>query len=243
MKALFIKELKGFFSSVTGSLVIIVFLLLNSTFMWVFRGGYNVMDTGYASLSALFDLAPWVFLFLVPAITMRMFAEEKRAGTLEVLYTRPITEWQIALAKFFASWFLVFVSLLPTLIYFYSVWMLGNPRGNLDSGAALGSYLGLIFLGGIYTSTGIFSSSLSQNPVVAFIVAVVLCFFLYLGFEFLSYVAGNGNIVNLIRKTGIDYHYVSVSRGVVDSRDLIYFFSVIFLFLYLTRFVILSRKW
>lgn len=243
MKALFFKELNGFFSSVTGYLVMIVFLLLNSSFMWVFRGGYNVMDIGYANLSALFGLAPWVFLFLVPAITMRMFAEEKRTGTLEVLYTRPISEWQIVLAKFFASWFLVFISLVPTLIYFFSVWMLGNPRGNIDAGAVWGSYLGLIFLGGIYTSTGIFGSSLSQNPVVAFIVAVVLCFFLYLGFEFLSSGAGTGNLANLIRKTGIDYHYRSISRGVVDSRDLIYFISVIFLFLYLTRVVILSRKW
>ncbi len=243
MKALFTKEIRGFFSSVTGFLVIVVFISLNSSFMWIFKGGNNVLENGYANLDSLFSLAPWVFLFLVPAITMRMFAEEKKNGTLDLLFTRPLTEWQIILAKFLAAWSLVLISLIPTLIYFLSVYLLGNPVGNMDTGGALGSYLGLLFLGGIYTSVGLFASSLTDNQIVAFILAVVLSFFLYLGFALLSTVFSNGELALYFERGGIDFHYQSISRGVVDSRDLVYFFSLIFLLLFSTRFVLQSRKW
>ncbi len=243
MWSLYKKEIRGFFSSLTGYVVVIVFLLLTSLFMWVFSGQMNVLDSGYASLDTLFTLAPWVFLFLVPAITMRMFSEEKRAGTLELLFTRPMNELQIVLAKFFAAWTLVVISILPTLIFFGSVWLLGSPRGDIDTGGTWGSYSGLVFLGGIYASVGIFSSSLTGNQIVAFILAVLLSFLFYLGFNFIGTLGQSGQAVHIIETLGIDYHYQSMARGVIDSRDMIYFLGVIFLFLYLTRTVLVSRKW
>ena len=243
MWALFKKEINGFFSSLTGYLVIAVFLLLISLFMWIVPGQFNVIGNGYATLDSLFALAPWVFLFLVPAITMRMFAEEKRSGTLDLLYTRPVSELQIILAKFLASWALVLFSLLPTLIYFWSVSRLGSPQGNMDTGGTWGSYVGLLFLGGIYAAIGIFASSLTGNQIVAFILAVFLSFLMYLGFEYLSGIAGTGSTAFLVSRLGISYHYNSVSRGVIDSRDMLYFAGVILLFIVGTRTVLQSSKW
>ena len=243
MWALFRKEIGGFFSSLTGYLVIAVFLLLNSLFMWIVPGQFNVIENGYATLDTLFAIAPWVFLFLVPAITMRMFSEEKRSGTLDLLYTRPVSELQIILAKFLASWTLVFCSLIPTLIYFWSVSQLGSPPGNMDMGGTWGSYIGLLFLGGIYAAIGLFASSLTGNQIVAFILAVFLSFLMYLGFEFLSGIAESGSTVFLISRLGISYHYNSISRGVIDSRDILYFAGVIFLFVVGTRTVLQSSKW
>jgi gliding motility-associated transport system permease protein len=243
MWALFNKEISGFFSSLTGYLVIAVFLLLNSLFMWIVPGQFNVIGNGYASMDSLFAIAPWVFLFLVPAITMRMFSEEKRTGTLDLLYTRPVSELQIILAKFLASWALVLFSLIPTLIYFWSVSRLGSPPGNMDVGGTWGSYIGLLFLGGIYAAIGIFASSLTGNQIVAFIMAVFLSFLMYLGFEFLSGIAESGRTVFLISRFGISYHYNSISRGVIDSRDMLYFAGVILLFIVGTRTVLQSSKW
>jgi len=211
--------------------------------MWIVPGQFNVTGNGYATLDSLFALAPWVFLFLVPAITMRMFAEEKRTGTLDLLCTRPVSELQIILAKFLASWALVLFSLLPTLIYFWSVSRLGSPRGNMDMGGTWGSYLGLLFLGGIYAAIGIFASSLTGNQIVSFILAVFLSFLMYLGFEYLSGIAGSGGTAFLVSRLGISYHYNSVSRGVIDSRDMLYFAGVILLFIVGTRTVLQSSKW
>jgi len=243
MWALFKKEISGFFSSLTGYLVIVVFLLLNSLFMWIVPGQFNVIGNGYATMESLFAIAPWVFLFLVPAITMRMFSEEKRTGTLDLLYTRPVSELQIILAKFLASWALVLGSLLPTLIYFWSVSRLGSPPGNMDIGGTWGSYIGLLFLGGIYAAIGIFASSLTGNQIVAFIVAVFLSSLMYLGFEFLSGIAESGRTVFMVSRLGISYHYNSISRGVIDSRDMLYFAGVILLFIVGTRTVLQSSKW
>jgi ABC-2 type transport system permease protein len=243
MWALFKKEISGFFSSLTGYLVIVVFLLLNSLFMWIVPGQFNVVGNGYATMDSLFAIAPWVFLFLVPAITMRMFSEEKRTGTLDLLYTRPVSELQIILAKFLASWALVLFSLLPTLIYFWSVSRLGSPPGNMDVGGTWGSYIGLLFLGGIYAAIGIFASSLTGNQIVAFITAVFLSFLMYMGFEFLSGIAESGSTVFMISRLGISYHYNSISRGVIDSRDILYFAGVILLFIVGTRTVLQSSKW
>ena len=243
MWALFNKEISGFFSSLTGYLVIVVFLLLNSLFMWIVPGQFNVIGNGYATMDSLFAIAPWVFLFLVPAITMRMFSEEKRTGTLDLLYTRPVSELQIILAKFLASWALVLFSLIPTLIYFWSVSRLGSPPGNMDVGGTWGSYIGLLFLGGIYAAIGIFASSLTGNQIVAFIMAVFLSFLMYLGFEFLSGIAESGRTIFLISRLGISYHYNSISRGVIDSRDMLYFAGVILLFIVGTRTVLQSSKW
>ncbi len=243
MRSLFIKEISSFFSSLTGYLVIVVFLLLNSLFMWIVPGQFNVIGNGYATMDSLFAISPWVFLFLVPAITMRMISEEKRTGTLDLLYTRPVTELQIILAKFLASWTLVLLSLLPTLIYFWSVSKLGSPPGNMDMGGTWGSYIGLLFLGGIYAAIGVFASSLTSNQIVAFITAVFLSFLIYLGFEFLSGIAESGRMVFLVSRLGISYHYNSISRGVIDSRDILYFAGVMLLFIMGTRAVLQSSKW
>ena len=243
MWALFKKEISGFFSSLTGYLVIVVFLLLNSLFMWIVPGQFNVVENGYATMDSLFAIAPWVFLFLVPAITMRMISEEKRTGTLDLLYTRPVTELQIVLAKLLASWTLVLLSLVPTLIYFWSVSRLGSPPGNIDMGGTWGSYIGLLFLGGIYAAIGMFASSLSGNQIVAFIIAVFLSFLMYLGFDFLSGVAESGRVALIVSEMGISYHYNSISRGVIDSRDMLYFAGVITVFIMGTRTLLQSSKW
>ena len=243
MWVIFGKEIKGFFSSLTGYVVMIVFLIMNSLFMWVFPGQMNVLETGYATLESLFAIAPWAFLFLVPAITMRMIAEEKRAGTLELLYSRPVTELQIVGAKFLASWSLVLLSLVPTLVFFWSVYKLGSPPGNIDIGGTWGSYIGLFFLGGIYASIGIFASSVTDNQIVAFILAVLISLMMYLGFDLLSGLADAGKTSLLISSFGIDHHYNSISRGVLDSRDLLYFIGVIVLFIVSTRLVLQRNNW
>jgi ABC-2 type transport system permease protein len=243
MWSLFQKEIKGFFSSLTGYVVIIVFLLLNSLFMWVFPGQMNVLDSGYSNLDSLFSLAPWVFMFLVPAITMRMISEEKRSGTLELLFTRPLNEFQIVMAKFLAAWTLVIISILPTLIFYLSVYLLGSPVGNIDTGGTWGSYIGLVFLGGIYAAIGLFASSMTENQIASFIIAVLFVFLFYMGFGFLASLGKTGVTSLFIEKFGIDFHYQSISRGVVDSRDLLYFLSTIFLFLYFTKTILVTRKW
>ncbi|MCF8225387.1 MAG: gliding motility-associated ABC transporter permease subunit GldF [Bacteroidales bacterium] len=240
---IFIREINGFFSSLTGYIVMVVFLLMTSLFMWVFPGQMNVLETGYATLESLFAIAPWAFLFLVPAITMRMIAEEKRLGTLELLNTRPVTDLQIILAKFLASWTLVLMSLLPTLVFFWSVYRMGSPPGNIDTGGTWGSYIGLFFLGGIYAAIGIFASSLTDNQIAAFILAVFLSLIMYLGFDLLGSLAGSGKMSFLISRIGIDHHYNSISRGVLDSRDLLYFLGVIVLFTMTTRLVLKRNNW
>jgi ABC-2 type transport system permease protein len=188
-------------------------------------------------------MAPWIFLFLVPAVTMRSFAEESRSGTLELLFTRPLTDMQIVLGKYLAGLLLVLVSLVPTLVYVLSVWLLGNPPGNLDLGGIWGSYTGLFFLALVYVAIGIFSTSLTDNPIVAFIIAVLLSFVLYIGFDFLSSMDVFQQINFLVIRIGINEHYRSMSRGVIDSRDILYFFGVIALFLLMTRFILQSRRW
>lgn len=211
--------------------------------MWVFPGQFNVFDNGYASLDTLFIIAPWVFMFLIPAVTMRMFADEKKTGTIELLYTRPITEMQIIFAKYFAGLLLVFLALLPTLVYFITVYLLGNPKGNIDIAGTCGSYIGLLFLAAAYVAVGVFASSLTENQIVAFIIALFLCFFCYIGFESLSALDIKGVLANFITSLGINAHYVSMSRGVIDTRDVIYFISFTAVFILLTRTVLESRKW
>jgi len=203
----------------------------------------NVMDNGYANIDPLFILAPWVFLFLIPAITMRSFADEKKAGTIELLLTRPLTDLQIILAKYFAGLILVVFSLIPTLIYYYSVHKLGSPVGNIDTGGMWGSYIGLLFLGAAFVSIGIFASAITDNQVVSFILALFLCFFIYTGFDFIGSFSLFGKFDTIILSLGINQHYVSMSRGVIDTRDMIYFLSLIALFVISTRTVLESRKW
>ena len=243
MYTLLKKERNGFFSSITGYIVVIVFLIINSSFMWIFPGANNVLDGGYATLDSLFTIAPWVFLFLAPAVTMRMFADEKKSGTIELLFTRPLSDFQIIFSKYLAALLLVIFSLLPTLIYYYSVYKLGNPTGNIDTGGTWGSYIGLFFLGAIYVAIGVLSSSFSDNQIVAFIVGMLLCFVFYIGFDYISAVPVFKSFDGLIINIGINEHYKSMSRGVIDSRDIIYFVSVIAFFLLVTKTVLQSRKW
>ena len=237
------KEIRSFLSSLIGYITITVFLLVISLFMWVLETDSNVMDNGYANIDPLFILAPWVFLFLIPAITMRSFADEKKAGTIELLLTRPLTDLQIILAKYFAGLILVVFSLIPTLIYYYSVHKLGSPVGNIDTGGMWGSYIGLLFLGAAFVSIGIFASAITDNQVVSFILALFLCFFIYTGFDFIGSFSLFGKFDNVILALGINQHYVSMSRGVIDTRDMIYFLSLIALFVISTRTVLESRKW
>jgi ABC-2 type transport system permease protein len=243
MLAIFRKELSGFFSSLTGYIVIIFFLLINSLFMWVFPGEWNIFDNGYAGLETQFFISPWVFLFLVPAVTMRMIAEEKRLGTIELIYSRPITERGIIWGKYLASVSLVLLSLLPGLIYYISVYMLGESPGNLDKGGAWGAYIGLFFLASVYASAGLFASSVTDNQVIAFIIAVLLCFVLYMGFDSFAYLPGLRNLDEFVIRLGINEHYKSISRGVLDIKDAIYFVAVVTVFNEATRLVLLSRKW
>lgn len=242
MLALLRKEVRAFLSSLIGYIAICVFLLMLCIFLWLLPGDTNILDNGFASLDPLFALAPWVFLFLIPAITMRSFSEERRSGTIELLMTRPITDLQVVLAKFLAGFILVLFSLIPTLIFFYSVHALGIPPG-MDTGGTWGSYLGLLFLAAAFVAIGIFSSSVTDNQVVAFIVSVVLCFFFYMGFQFIGELPFLSGIDHLVLALGINDHYISLSRGVIDSRDMLYFLSLIGVFILLTKTILESRKW
>jgi len=243
MFSLFLKEIRSFLSSLLGYVVILIFLAVLGLFLWVFPTDFNILDFGYANVDGLFIIAPFVFLFLIPAITMRSFADEKKSGTIELLFTRPLSDMQIILAKYFAAFVLVLLALLPTLIYYFSVWQLGFPIGNIDSGGFWGSFIGLILLGGGFVAIGVFASSISENQVVSFLLAIIISAFLYLGFELLYSLELFGPIDLFIKSLGISAHYSSLSRGVVDTRDVIYFVSIIILFLYLTNFVLARRKW
>ena len=243
MITIFKKEFLGFFNSLTAYVVVIVFLLINSLFLWILPGNLNILDYGYADLEGLFTIAPYTFMFLIPALTMRFFSEEHRSGTIELLLTKPISDLNIILAKYFAALALVIFSIIPTLIYFYSVYQLGFPKGNLDFGAFWGSFIGLILLGATFVSIGIFSSVLTNNQILSFIIAIALSAFFYLGLEYISTAESFNNLSLLIQNLGISAHYSSISRGVLDSRDLIYFFSIITLFIYFTKILLEKRKW
>ncbi len=243
MFAIFRKEISGFFSSLTGYIVIIVYLLVNSLFMWVFPGEWNIFDSGYAGLDTLFFLSPWVFLFLVPAVTMKMIAEEKRLGTIELIYSRPVTERGIIWGKYFAAVALVLLALLPVIIYYISVYYLGETPGNLDKGGTYGAFIGLFFLASVYASVGLLASALTDNQVTAFIIAVLICFVLFMGFDSLAYLPGLKKLDEFVIQLGINEHYKSISRGVLDIRDVAYFAAVVVLFNETTRLYMLSRKW
>lgn len=242
MYSLFKKEIKAFLGSLIGYLAVLVFLLVTGLFLWIFPGNYNIPDNNYATLQGLFTLAPWLYLFLVPAITMRMFADEKRSGTIEILLTRPLADFQLVTAKFLAGLVLVVFSLLPTLLYFLSVYWLGNPVGSIDTGATWGSFMGLFFLATIYVAIGIFASSLTDNQIVSFIFGMSLSFIFYLGFEFVASAEVPYLLEQLFSWLSINDHYLSISRGVVDMRDILYFLGMAFLFLYGTTLIIRKGK-
>ena len=242
MIALFRKEINQFFSSLTGLLTIVIFLMVNGLFMWIFSGDFNVLDFGYANMDSFFMLAPILFLIFIPAICMRLFSEEYRSGTMEVLLTKPISIWNVVLSKFLAANVLVLFSILPTLIYFISIYLLGETIGNLDVGGITGSYLGLLMLSFVFIAIGIFASSISSNQVVAFLIAIICNVIIYYGFNILSEIAFLQNFDLFISDLGIANHYSVMSKGVIDSRDILYFMSLCFLFLMLSKTAIQLKR-
>ncbi|HEY8401915.1 MAG TPA: gliding motility-associated ABC transporter permease subunit GldF [Cytophagaceae bacterium] len=242
MLSIFKKEISGFFNSLIAYMVIIVFLTFIGLYMWVFPES-SVLEYGFADLESLFTFGPVAYLLLIPAITMRTFAEEKKDGTIEMLLTKPVTDWDIILGKYFSSLSLVVFSLIPTLIYYYSVYNLGNPAGNVDSAAVFTSYIGLILLGAVFTSVGLFASSVSQNQIVAFILSVILCYVLYDGIARIATLDLWQGTASFIASIGLDYHYNALSKGVVDSRNVFYFISVIVTMLVSSHLILGSRKW
>ncbi len=241
MWTIYQKEINSFLNSLIAYVVIGVFLTGIGLLTWVFES--NVLDYGYASLETLFALGPYVFMFLIPAITMKSFAEEKKGGTIELLFTQPFSDWQVILGKYLASFTLVFFAIVPTLVYYYSVYQLGNPIGNLDTPGIMGSYVGLALLGGVFAALGIFASSITSNQIISFILAVFLSYLIYGGLESIAAINIWGEFSLLIQKTGILYHYNSLSKGLLDSRDIVYFLSVITIVLLLTNLILNSRKW
>lgn len=241
MKALLLREIKSFFGSPIGYLVIAIFLLLNGLFLWVFEGDFNILNSGFADLSPFFTLAPWILIFLIPAVTMRSFSDEKKQGTIELLFTKPITVWEMVNGKFFGALLLIILAILPTIVYVFVLSSLGDPSGSIDTGSIIGSYFGLLFLISGYSAIGIFTSALSDNQIVAFIMAVFLCFVFYYGFEGVS--AITGGFSDFVSALGMNYHFKSISRGVIDTRDIIYFVSITVLFLSLTVYKLKTLKW
>jgi len=234
MIAILKREINSFFATSVGYLVIALFLVINGLFLWVFDGDFNIFNNGFADLSSFFFIAPWVFLFLIPAVTMRAFSDEKKMGTMELLLTKPISLKNIILGKYFGAVVLICISVIPTFLYIVTISALGNPSGNWDFGSTIGSYIGLLFLIFAYTAIGIFASTLSKNQVVAFIIAVFLCFAFYYGFEKLDSLFQSFGFS--IRSLGMKAHFNSVARGVLDTRDIIYFISISVLFLSFTQF-------
>ncbi len=242
MWAVFNKEITSFFSSLVAYIAIALFLLILALFLWVFPDT-SIPDYGYASMSTFFTLTPLLLMLLIPAVTMKAFAEEKKEGTFELLLTLPLTEWQIIAGKFFASLAVIAAALVPTLIWYLSVYFLGNPIGNVDSGAVIGSYLGLLLLAGSFTAVGIFCSSVTSNQILAFVLSLAVIFLFFMGFDYVSALPVLAAVDYYVAGLGFNAHYQSLGRGVADSRDLIYFISMILLFLLATRMVIGGRKW
>ena len=241
MWTIYLKEINSFLNSLIAYIVIGVFLTGIGLLTWVFES--NVLDYGFASLDTLFSLGPYMFMFLIPAITMKAFAEEQKTGTMELLFTRPFTDWQVILGKYLASFTLVFFAILPTLVYYFSIYQLGNPVGNLDTPGIIGSYIGLLLLGGVFAAIGVLASSTTKNQIIAFTQAVSLSYFFYGGLDSIASINIWGKSSLLIQKIGILYHYNSLSKGLLDSRDIIYFLSVITVVLLLTNLKLNSRKW
>ena len=227
MKAIYLRELGSYFSSMIAYITVGLLLAVLGLVLWVFPD-FSLLLTPFASIDPLFEIAPLIFIFLIPAFTMRSFAEEKQTATLEMLLTRPVTAFQIVMGKYLATLTWLLIALAPTLIYVYSVYQLGSPPGNIDLGQIMASYVGLFLLGSSFCAIGIFASALTSNQIVAFVMAVFFSFLIYYGFYFISRIASfTGTLDSLIESLGIDYHYHSISRGVIDTRDLVYFFALI----------------
>ena len=242
MISIFFKELSAFFTSLVAYMTMAAFLLVTGLFLWVFPES-SILDYGYAGLDSFFNIAPYLFIFLIPAISMRSLAEEKKDGTFELLATRPLSDWDIVLGKFLACLSIVIITLIPTIIYYISIYQLGITQGNIDTGAVIGSYIGLILLASAFTAIGLFCSSLGKNQIISFTLAVVLSYFSFSGFDSISSIISLQGMASILTALGINEHYQSLSRGVLDTRDLIYFLSFSALFLVITKTKLGSRKW
>jgi ABC-2 type transport system permease protein len=233
MFQIFKKELNSFLNSLIGYIVIGVFLTATGLFTWFFKD--NILDFGYADMNLFFQIAPFIFLFLIPAITMRAFSEEIKSGTIELLFTKPLSKWQIVFGKYLASCCLILLSLLPTLLYYYSVYQIGNPQGNIDSAAVFSSYIGLFLLGCVFAAIGMLTSSFTDSQVTAFVISFVICLILFYGIGQLAQLSFLGDFAFIFNQLGLDYQYDALSKGLIDSRNLTYFFSIIFLSLWGTK--------
>ncbi len=242
MLIIFRKEINQFLNSLLGYLVLVIFLVASGLLFWVFPES-SVLNYGFAEMGGFFSYVPFVFIFLIPAITMRSFAEEKKSGTLEWLLTKPLSEWSIIFGKFLAAWFLVFIALLPTLVYFLSLWLLGSPTGNIDAAGVSGSYIGLLLLAAVFSAVGIFGSSITDNQLVAFVLSVFFCYFFYSGFQALSAIDVWSSASSFLEYLGLDFHYQALGKGLIDFRDVFYMISVAVAMLFGTRLVLTSRRW
>lgn len=240
MYQIFKKELNSFLDSLIGYIVIGVFLVATGLFTWFFKD--NILDFGYADMSLFFQISPFLFLFLIPAITMRAFSEEVKSGTIELLFTKPLSKWQIVFGKYLASCFLIFLSLVPTLLYYYSVYQLGNPAGNVDSAAVFSSYLGLFLLGCVFAAIGVLMSAFTDNQVTAFVLSFVVCLILFYGIGQFAQLPFMGDLGYVFSQFGLDYQYNSLGKGLLDSRNIIYFLTVIFISLWATKLKISTLK-
>lgn len=233
MLAILKKELNLFFATPIGYLVIAIFLLINGLFLWVFKGDFNILNAGFADLNSFFFITPWFFIFMIPAITMRTFSDEIRLGTIEIIKTKPISSWDIVLGKYLGSLLLILIALLPTLTYVYTLSQLAASPQTIDFGSIIGSYFGLLFLASSITAIGMFSSTLSDNQIVAFIFGVLLSFLMFYGFEAIGDLGSMGEFE--IKNLGLHARFVNIGRGVIDTKDLVYFLSITFFFLFLTK--------
>jgi len=242
MKAIFFKEVSAFLSSLIAYIVLAVFFITSGLWLWVFPQT-SIIESGYATLQPFFDFAPWLLMFLASAITMRSFAEEQKTQTIELLLTLPFKEWEVVLGKFLAATFLLIIALIPTITYVLTLYWLSTPVGNLPIGAIIGSYMGLILLGASFASIGLFASSITSSQTVAFLLSLFISFFFYYGFGAISQMATFiGRYDWFLEQLGMHAHYISLGRGVIDSRDVIYFLSIISAFLFLSQLVLESRK-
>ncbi len=242
MKALYFKEIRSFLSSIIGYIFILIYLISSGLFHWIISYNTNLLEGTEADLIPFFNLSPVIFLILIPAITMRSIAEERRTGTIELLFTKPISDFKILLAKYLAGVTLLVIAIIPTIIYYFSMSFLGNPVGIIDDGATFTSYIGLILLGATFVSIGIFASTITSSQIVAFILGMFLCWIFFDGFSLLGSFNLMGSFDSIIQYAGMTMHYDSIKRGVIDTSDLIYFFSIISLFLYAALTVIKSLK-
>jgi len=242
MITLYKKELGGFFSTIIGPLIIGLFLLINGLLLWSNISEFNILDNTYASMDAFFIVSPLIFLLFIPAISMRSFSEEYNTGTIESLITKPIAPYKIVLGKFLAIFTLVVISIIPTFLYVITIYFIGETFGNLDLAGIFGSYIGLFMLSGIFTSISVYASSLTKNQVIAFILAIIISTIFYFGFDLLSKVKIFESINFILPKIGISYHYNIMSKGLLLLSDIIYFFSISFVFLKLTEIVIINKR-